>query len=185
MAKKGGVDEAKAKALREKLDAIVKGAIGELTAALYEEQLALDANMVKRIPVDFGRLRASHYAAPPVEVSPGRIVGENGVGTDYAIYVHERTELRHTTGEAKFLENALKARTPGFAERMAKRVKRNLQKGRRMLPLSNVPKAPIDIGEQLGPSRKNYVQAQRAAKSAKRKTVKASRTAAKRRRGRF
>lgn len=67
------------------------------------ERIAADA--VKRTPVDSGRLRASVYVAPPQKIARGTV--EVGFGTTYAPSVHERTEARHTTGEAKFLERAV------------------------------------------------------------------------------
>ncbi len=89
-------------------------------AALYEEGFGVDANMVPRIPVATGRLRNTHYVAPPTRDGTKTVV-EIGVGTDYAVAVHERTEAHHPVGEAKFLEKALAARMPGMANRIAKR----------------------------------------------------------------
>lgn len=99
-----------------------------VAAALYQEGLALDAEAAKRMPVDTGRMRASRYTAPPEQTSSGPVV-EVGVGVEYAIYVHERTEARHPVGEAKFLENALRERASGFAARLAARIKQNAERG--------------------------------------------------------
>ena len=60
----------------------------------------------KRTPVDTGNLRADHY------VTKGRkgfspIVEIGVLSANYAVPVHERIELNHPTGEAKFLENAV------------------------------------------------------------------------------
>lgn len=118
---------------------------GAAAAALYAEGFALDADMVPRIPVDFGLLRGSHYVAPPT-YSGGAIVVEVGVGTEYAVFVHERTELRHPTGEAKFLERAIAARAPGMATRLAKAIGRNLANGTAVMPLSSAPAAPSSGG---------------------------------------
>jgi hypothetical protein len=52
-----------------------------------------------------------------------------GYGTDYAVYVHERTEPRHTVGEAKFLEKAVSERSAGYAKRLGDRVRENAEKG--------------------------------------------------------
>lgn len=90
-------------------------------AALYHEGMGVDEEMVSRIPVDTGRLRSTHYTAPPVEDRGGFVV-EVGVATDYAAAVHERTEVRHPVGEAKFLENALHARAAGMGQRMANKI---------------------------------------------------------------
>lgn len=90
--------------------------------ALYEEGMRVDADMVPRIPVDTGRLRATHYVSPPKRPD-GVLTVEVGVGTDYAVAVHERTEIPHATGEAKFLEKALFATSPGMAQRLADRIR--------------------------------------------------------------
>jgi hypothetical protein len=60
----------------------------------------------KRTPVDTGALRAN------VNMTPYNITSEGGnlniaYLQEYAPYVHERLELRHRVGEAKFLENAI------------------------------------------------------------------------------
>lgn len=92
------------------------------SAALLEEGYRVDANMVPRIPVDTGRMRSTHYVAPPMVEPGGEIVVEVGVATDYAVAVHERTEVNHPVGEAKFLERALFAEAAGMAPRLAKRI---------------------------------------------------------------
>ena len=89
--------------------------------ALYEEGLGVQGLAVQRTPVDTGRLRASAYTAPPKTTSSGPEV-EVGYGAIYGVYVHERTELRHTTGQAKFLESALNERSSGYAERLGDRI---------------------------------------------------------------
>lgn len=93
----------------------------EATAkGLYEEGLEIMAEAQRRTPVDTGRLRASGRVSLPVRSSNPSIT--LSFGTDYGIYVHERTELRHPVGEAKFLENAVKAATPGYLDRLAARI---------------------------------------------------------------
>lgn len=90
--------------------------------ALYAEGFALQAEAQRRTPIEFGVLRNSAYTAPPSERS---LVAEVGFGTEYAITQHERTELRHPRGgEAKYLENAIGARSAGMAERLAQRIAR-------------------------------------------------------------
>jgi len=42
-----------------------------LSAALYQLGLLVDADYVPRVPVEFGRLRNSHYVAPPAGLVPG------------------------------------------------------------------------------------------------------------------
>jgi hypothetical protein len=103
--------------------------------------------MVRRIPVDTGRLRATHYVTPPEETGSGHVAVEVGLGTDYAVFVHEDTSAHHPSGEAKFLENALAARTPGFAERLARRTKQNIEAGVYVAALdAQTPTSPQDVG---------------------------------------
>jgi len=108
-----GVEE-----LQRNLNRLAKEYPEAAEQALHEEAEIIMADAKERCPVDTGRLRATGYVQPP---SDGEV--EIGFGTDYGIYVHERTELNHPSGEAKFLENAINARMDGYLERLAKRVK--------------------------------------------------------------
>lgn len=100
------------------------------------EVIMLDA--VERVPVDTGRLRQAGYVAPPSSVT-GTV--EMGFGTDYAIPVHERTEVRHTTGEAKFLEKAIIAKGQGQLHIVAKAAQGYLGIGGKAQP-SKFPTKP-------------------------------------------
>lgn len=57
----------------------------------------------ERTPVDTGNLKNSGYVRK--EGKLGVIVGFSAA---YAIYVHENLEAHHDTGQAKFLESALR-----------------------------------------------------------------------------
>lgn len=121
-----------------------------LGAALYQEALELHRDSVNRTPVDTGRLRQSAYAAPPSpNTSFDDMVAEVGYGTNYAIWVHERTELNHRVGEAKFLQNALDAKSKGYVKRVAGRVMSNVK---RRLGIGGVsasaPTRPNDPGSE-------------------------------------
>ena len=75
----------------------------------------------ERTPVETGTLKRSgtvHQHATPMRLSAGL-----SYGTEYAVYVHERTELRHPVGEAKFLENAIKFTSMFFEERIANEIR--------------------------------------------------------------
>lgn len=108
----------------EKLALKFPDAVG---AALYEEGLEVQRLSVLRTPVDTGRLRASAYTAPPV--NDGGPVVKVAYGTDYSLYVHERTEAHHETGQSKFLESAANERASGFAERVAKSARKHAEGG--------------------------------------------------------
>ena len=89
----------------EKAAAVPKRAAGLLLT--NGEVIMTDAKL--RTPVDTGTLRASGFVAlvdkgampKKVELSFGGAAGA------YAIYVHERLDVYHPVGEAKFLENAV------------------------------------------------------------------------------
>ena len=67
----------------------------------------------ERTPVQYGRLKASGIVA---EYATARnLKARLAFGTEYAVFVHERLELRHKVGEAKFLERALAKTARTFA----------------------------------------------------------------------
>ena len=81
---------------------------------IVSEETMTDAK--NRTPVEFGNLKRSglvHLAAKD------RLATKLTFGTEYAIFVHERTELQHNVGQAKFLETALQFAAVAFAERIA------------------------------------------------------------------
>lgn len=67
--------------------------------------LAIKAEAQKRTPVDTGYLRSSVRTV--VSSEKESFIGEITYLANYAFYVHERVNLRHIVGEAKFLEHAL------------------------------------------------------------------------------
>jgi len=119
------------KAIKEQTEK-TEGALG---AALYMEGLDLDAKAVKLMPVDTGRMRATHYVTQP-QKTPGGPVVEIGVGTDYAVYVHERTDLAHEVGQAKFYEQPLNESRSGYAERIRARTVDNMAKDVSSVPVT-------------------------------------------------
>lgn len=119
-------------------------------AAVYQEGLDLIATSVRMVPVDTGRLRASHYVAPPE-----RGLVEVGYGADYAVPVHERTEVRHVTGEAKFLEKAVDRHRRGYTSRIAERSRDNYASG--ITPAKvrrSAPEQPHVTGRSMGKARR-------------------------------
>jgi len=130
-------------------------------AALYAEGMAIMALSQKKTPVDTGRLRATGYVAPPVQTGQEHVV-EMGYGTDYGLAVHESTWIPHKVGEAKFLENAVNERKVGWAERLAKRIKENVERGIGIVALSPNP--------EIASSRE---EGEKRGKTAARKTLKA------------
>lgn len=70
--------------------------------------LIFKAESMVRTPVDTGNLRAGHYV--DVGLVGNQPQGVVGVQADYAVPVHENLTAHHDVGEAKYLENAIKAK---------------------------------------------------------------------------
>lgn len=73
------------------------------------------------VPVDTGALRNSAYT---------RHVGRGfditvwvGYTVEYAVYVHERLDVHHPIGQAKFLEEPMQTKQPQMAKLFAKLMK--------------------------------------------------------------
>lgn len=73
-----------------------------------------------RTPVDTGTLRRSGKVHD--HASARKLTAGLSFATEYAVYVHERTDIRHPNGEAKFLENAIKFTSLFFAARVANEI---------------------------------------------------------------
>lgn len=118
------------KELRQAIRDFQVKAEGAFAAALYDEALQLDrkAQGSRFCPVDTGRMRATHYVSPPMKT--GRmIVTEIGYGVAYAVYVHERDDLKHPVGTDHWLKKALEERAQGMLGRLATKTERALSKG--------------------------------------------------------
>lgn len=91
-----------------------------LARALYAEAQEIMTKSRRLVPVDTGALRASgqvrtgHTGRDPyVEIVYG------GPAAPYAIYVHERLDVNHTVGQAKFLEQPTLEQVRGMGDRLA------------------------------------------------------------------
>lgn len=74
-------------------------------AGLFRAGLILEAEAKRRVPVDTGNLKNSGYTR---KASPTTV--EVGFQAAYAVFVHEILDAAHHVGEAKYLENAIKAK---------------------------------------------------------------------------
>lgn len=72
-------------------------------AGLLEAGLQVQRVAQERTPVDTSNLKNSAFTRKEGEMSV--LVGFSAA---YAVYVHEDMEARHTIGQAKFLESALR-----------------------------------------------------------------------------
>lgn len=109
-----------------------------LEEAMAQEMVDVYKDMMPRIPKDTGALRESAYVE---RLGNGSV--EVGVSQSYGIFVHERTELHHPVGEAKFLEKAWNFRKPGMEERIRRRVYADVQSEK----VTPADKAPGNRGE--------------------------------------
>lgn len=82
---------------------------GEQAAA---EELLEQSNA--RVPVETGRLRGSG------RVEDGQVIYD----APYAAVVHERMDVHHDVGEAKFLESAANGHKQQLAEKLAAEIRR-------------------------------------------------------------
>jgi len=130
----------------QNLDLAGRRSRGAVAAALYQEGLAIMAESVKQVPVDTGRLRSTHYVSPPTGDKDDPVC-TLGYGTNYGVYVHERPELKHTSGKAKFLEDPINSARSGYVERVAARAHENFERG---IGVSTIPKTAPTHSKKAG-----------------------------------
>lgn len=122
--------------LQRNLRRIQKKAPEKFRAALYTaaERIMTDSKKLCPVAPEFGgSLRQSGHVVMPdrakLEVflgyggpaGIGNVQGEsNDEEVGYAVVQHEELSYRHTTGEAKYLEKAVRAAVPDLAEEIAK-----------------------------------------------------------------
>lgn len=90
-------------------------------SAVRMEAEAIMLASQRQVPVDTGNLKNSKS----VEVKETRD-GANitlAYRAEYATFVHEDLDANHVVGNAKFLENPVKAAVPGFGARVRNRVR--------------------------------------------------------------
>jgi hypothetical protein len=101
--------------------------------ALWQNAQDVQRVASTKIPVKTGHLRRSYVVDVP-RIRPGAISVVVGYGAHYALWVHERTELTHTNGQAKFLTVAIDEEAGDFAEKLAKRTAALAKKGGGLIP---------------------------------------------------
>ena len=84
----------------------VEARIQGVMRAVAESRLT---EMKRRTPVKDGALRSSLHVTGPRRTFSGQEVGwaAGGPSAPYAAVQHEDTTLRHTTGQAKFIESVV------------------------------------------------------------------------------
>jgi hypothetical protein len=126
--------------LRAALEKHREAIMGKLGRAAVEEMELVKEESMSNTPVRYGTLKASHEVVfdrdgDKIEVR----IEVGGAAEPYALAVHEhlsehspyswvKTEadgdpVQFTSGGPKFLENAMRKAAPGFAQRVADRVR--------------------------------------------------------------
>lgn len=126
-----GGDQVKRNLNRILLDVVPSG----IAQGLYLEGNNLMADSKENyVPVDLGVLTNTGYVTLPEKVGSVLVVelGFGGPAEAYALPVHERTELRHEVGEAKYLEKPYDLRRPKIARNVAALARGAIERGVRV-----------------------------------------------------
>lgn len=114
---------------------LLRGAGQAKARAIAAARRALDVfgemvvgNAQQLTPVDTGALQASGTTLPAEEKGQ-KLTKVVGFNTNYAAAVHERLELYHEHGQAKFLETAVRELRPRFQPFIAAKVRAALEGG--------------------------------------------------------
>ena len=91
-------------------------------ALVAEAELIRTASMIDT-PVKRGTLKGSHRVTSKITAEgPEAKISVGGAAKKYAIPVHEKLNVKHTVGKAKFLEDAANAAMEGMRERLGARI---------------------------------------------------------------
>ena len=87
----------------------VEGRMRGVMRAVAESRLTEMKRRTPVAPIDGGTLRSSLHVTGPRRTVSGQEVGwaAGGPSAPYAAVQHEDTTLRHTTGQAKFIESVV------------------------------------------------------------------------------
>lgn len=102
------------------LNAEIKKIEGKTMGGLLKAGYIVQAEALRRTPVDTGNLRGSSYTR---KAQDGSLSVEIGYGAAYALYVHENMDANFKVGQAKFLETALFDKSGEVLEVIAREAK--------------------------------------------------------------
>lgn len=91
---------------------------------VFGEHVIGDAQQLT--PRDTGALQGSGTGGEPAKVEGSTISKEIGFNTEYAAAVHERLDVNHPQGQAKFLETAMRNNATKFEAFVGAEVKKVL-----------------------------------------------------------
>lgn len=116
--------------LKRKFDRIKIDGDAEIGRALYLEGERIMMVSKHLVPVDTGVLRNSGHVAPLTRESGGWLVvlGYGGPAAPYAQAVHEKTNVPHKVGQAKYLETPAVEAAADIPGRIRDRLRRRLAK---------------------------------------------------------
>jgi hypothetical protein len=100
-----------------------------IAQAMYLGGLDIVEIAIPLTPVEFGNLRREFHVAEPADILSNGLVMKIWNSQNYAVYVHERLELKHKEGQAKFLEAAIIEARGWWKDRLLKRTMEALHGG--------------------------------------------------------
>src|SRR5260370_28876517 len=120
-----GIDE-----LQQKLEDLAGDDLdNEKGEVVYEELEEIKEATQEIVNVNTGRLHDSAFV--DVRRERGRIVGNVGYDTEYALFVHENPDAYHKPPTRwKFLEEAFAMAQAGMLQRISARIRRFITKGK-------------------------------------------------------
>lgn len=95
---------------------------GRTQAGIQTALSFIENKAVVKTPVDTGNLRNSYYKKA-LTFKKDFPAGEIGNTAEYALYVHENLESKHTIGEARYLEKAIVENVQTIQNIIASRIK--------------------------------------------------------------
>lgn len=114
------------KKVQRQLTAIKKQGRRAANDAMSEEANRILSRSKKLVPVKSGRLRDSGKVK--TDKTGSGVEHEVVFDAPYAFSVHERTDIKHPRGRAKYLEIAAKEQARGLAKRVAAQVSQALKR---------------------------------------------------------
>lgn len=111
---------------KNKLNKLGDGASNIAATVLYQESEKIVTDAKRLTPVLTGDLRNSGFVRPPHVQKSGVSIelGFGGAAAPYAVFVHERVDIPHKVGQAKYLETAFVARKDAVVVRLSEELKR-------------------------------------------------------------
>ena len=108
------------------IGARVEARIQGVMRAVAESRLTEMKRRTPVAPIDGGTLRSSLHVTGPRPTAAGQEVGwaAGGPSAPYAAVQHEDTTLRHTTGQAKFIESVVMEQSTAMVSEIAAAIRK-------------------------------------------------------------